>query len=199
MSYINMFPTPLFYTVEKELSQEILPVAVDYLNSLGSNYLNQENYVSTYNVNTAGLKQQTDNRLDKLSSFLKTTARKYFEDHCIDSSKWKLEPYYLFNRIKSGGAHPIHSHPESVLSGCFYLKVPENSSPIVFNDPRDYWKFIEYPPIFGSGRERYSLLPEYVINPTEGMLLMWPSWLEHQVPTSTVSDERIVVAFNLNV
>jgi hypothetical protein len=44
----------------------------------------------------------------------------------------------------------------------------------------------------------YKLLPEYVINPTEGMILMWPSWLEHQVPVSKCSEERIAVAFNVN-
>jgi uncharacterized protein (TIGR02466 family) len=97
----------------------------------------------------------------------------------------------------TGGAHPPHSHPESILSGCFYLKVPENSSPIIFNDPRSYRKYIQYPPVFGLDRSRYSLLPEYVVNPSEGLLLVWPSWLEHQVPPSSINEERIVVAFNM--
>jgi len=199
MQYINLFPTPLFIDLNKDLALEILPVANEYIDSLGSKYLGQNNYLSTYNINDAGVKQQTDKRLDKLTLFLKNSARKYFSDHCIDSSKWKLEPYYLFNKIKSGGAHPPHTHPECILSGCFYLKIPENSSNIVFNDPRGYFKHIYYPPIFGSMSDKYSLLPEYAIVPQEGMILMWPSWLEHQVPTSVISEERIVVAFNLNV
>ena len=198
MNYINLFPTPLFVDEQPLLAKEILPVAEDYINSFGDKFRSQEKYISTYNANTATVHQRTDPRLNNLNSYINSAARKYFEDHSIDSSSWRLSPYYLFNRITSGGSHPAHTHPGSVLSGCFYLKIPQSAPPIIFNDPRDYWKYVHYPIKFGGPREDYKLLPEYVINPTEGTFLMWPSWLEHQVPTSTVDDERIVVAFNLS-
>jgi len=198
MQYINLFPTPLFIDDQSVLAKEILPVAEDYINQHGIKYLGQDKYDSTYSVNSAGLLQQNDFRLNKLNNYISTVSRKYFADNCIDSSMWTLKPYYLFNKIKAGGAHPIHSHPGSILSGCFYLKIPKDTTPIIFNDPRDYWKFVQYPIIFGKPREDYKLLPEYVINPIEGTFLMWPSWLEHQVPTSISSEERICVAFNLN-
>jgi hypothetical protein len=68
---------------------------------------------------------------------------------------------------------------------------------IIFNYPRDHYKYIQYPVKFGNPREKYKLLPEYVINPSEGMIMLWPSWLEHQVPVSMCSDERIAIAFNV--
>jgi uncharacterized protein (TIGR02466 family) len=198
MQYINLFPTPLFIDDQLVLAKEILPVAEDYINLHGSKYLGQESYDSTYSINSASLLQQDDFRLNKLNDYINKVSRKYFEDNCIDSSMWTLKPYYLFNKIKAGGTHQAHTHPGSILSGCFYLKVPQNSPPIIFNDPRVYWKFIHYAINFGRPREDYKLLPEYVINPIEGTFLMWPSWLEHQVPTSISSEERICVAFNLN-
>jgi uncharacterized protein (TIGR02466 family) len=197
MQYINLFPTPLYVDTQLDLAKELLPVAEDYITRYSSKYLGQEKYVSTYNIDSASIYQQDDLRLVKLNEYIDKVSRKYFEDNSIDSTNWTLKPYYLFNKITSGGAHPIHSHPGSILSGCFYLKVPKDTTPIVFNDPRDYWKFIQYPPIFGKSRDNYKLLPEYVINPIEGTFLMWPSWLEHQVPTSVSSEERICVAFNL--
>jgi uncharacterized protein (TIGR02466 family) len=197
MQYINLFPTPLYVDDQIELAKEILPVAEDYINLYSEKYLGQEKYSSTYNVNSAGLKQQNDPRLRNLNTYIRTASRKYFDDNCIDSTSWSLKPYYLFNKITSGGAHPVHPHPGCVLSGCFYLKVPKDTTPIIFNDPRDYWKFIQYPIKFGETREKYNFLPEYVIKPLEGTFLMWPSWLEHQVPTSISAEERICVAFNL--
>ena len=198
MQYINLFPTPLFIDEQLVLAKEILPVAEDYINQHGIKYLGQDKYESTYSIKSAAMLQQNDLRLTKLNDYISIVSRKYFKDNCIDSSMWTLKPYYLFNKIKAGGAHPAHTHPDSVLSGCFYLKIPKSAPPIIFNDPRDYWKYIHYPIKFGGPREDYKLLPEYVINPTEGTFLMWPSWLEHQVPTSIVDDERIVVAFNLS-
>ena len=196
MEYINMFPTPVYASVEINLCNRILPVAEDYINLHGRPYRDQPNYISTYNVDAARVKQKFDDRLEPLTDYIKSAAKKYFEDISIEPMKFSL--YYLFNKISFGGEHANHAHPESILSGVFYLKIPKNSPPIIFNDPRDYYKYIQYPIKFGNPREMYKLLPEYVINPTEGMLLMWPSWLEHQVPSSKCSEERIAVAFNLS-
>jgi uncharacterized protein (TIGR02466 family) len=196
MQYINMFPTPVAGSVELDLRNQILPVAEDYINLHGRPYRDQPNYISTYNVDAARVKQNFDHRLDPLTDYIKSAAKKYFEDISIEPMKFSL--YYLFNKITLGGQHALHAHPQSILSGVFYLKIPEGAPPIIFNDPRDHYKYIQYPTKFGNPREMYKLLPEYGINPTEGTILMWPSWLEHQVPASTCSKERIAVAFNVD-
>ena len=195
MQYIDMFPTPVYASVELDLRNQILPVAEDYINRHGSPYRDQPNYISTYNDDVAGVKQKFDDRLDPLTDYIQSASKKYFEDISIEPMKFSL--YYLFNKISFGGEHSLHAHPQSILSGVFYLKIPENAPPIIFNDPRGHYKYINYPTIFGGPREKYKLLSEYVINPKEGMLIMWPSWLEHQVLPSKSSEERIAVAFNV--
>ena len=198
MQFIDMFPTPLMVSTEMTLRDEVLPIAEEYIYSHGKPFSNNENYISTYGINSASFAQSNDTRLNGLTNTITKYAHEYFETHCIDSKQnWNFSVYYLFNRMTGGGEHSLHSHPWSMLSGCFYLKVPNGAPPIIFQDPRDYHKFIHYPIRFGETREKYKLLSEYVIHPTDGMLLMWPSWLEHQVPKSQVDDERIVVAFNI--
>jgi uncharacterized protein (TIGR02466 family) len=194
--YINMFPTPVYAGIELDLRNQILPVAEDYINRHGRPYRNQSSYISTYGVDSARIAQNSDSRLNPLTTHIKNASKKYFEDISIIPPDVSL--YYLFNKITLGGEHALHAHPQSILSGVFYLKIPENSPPIIFNDPRDHYKYIQYPTKFGNPRDMYKLLPEYVINPTEGMILLWPSWLEHQVPPSNCSEERIAIAFNVN-
>ena len=191
-----MFPTPVYVSVELDLLNKILPVAEDYINRHGKPYRDQSSYISTYNDDRARIEQVSDKRLDPLTAYIKNASKKYFEDISVIPPDVSL--YYLFNKITLGGEHSLHAHPQSILSGVFYLKIPENSPPIIFNDPRDHYKYIQYPTKFGNPRDMYKLLPEYVINPTEGMILLWPSWLEHQVPPSSCSEERIAIAFNVN-
>lgn len=197
MEYINMFPTPVYAGVEIELQKQILPVAVDYINRHGKPFRNQSTYISTYGNDACRIEQNTDIRLKPLTDFIQASAKQYFDDISIDHSSFYLNLYYLFNKITIGGEHPLHAHPASILSGVFYLKIPDNSPPIIFNDPRDHYKYIQYPTKFGNPREMYKLLSEYVVNPTEGMILMWPSWLEHQVLASKSSEDRIAIAFNV--
>lgn len=190
-----MFPTPVYTSVELDLRNKILPVAEDYINRHGRPYRDQSSYISTYNVDAAGVEQRFDERLDPLTAHIKAAAKKYFEDNSIEPIECSI--YYLFNKITFGGEHALHAHPHSLLSGVFYVKIPEGAPPIIFNDPRGHYKYIQYPFKFGNSREMYKLLPEYVITPTDGMMLLWPGWLEHQVPSSKSSNERITIAFNL--
>ena len=72
-----------------------------------------------------------------------------------------------------------HKHPNSVISGILYLKVDDDSSKLVFQNPT-------------------SMEGEVVeIQPSPGMLLMWPSFLMHgSGNTINKSKERIILGFN---
>ena len=101
MQYIDLFPTPLFVDLQKELAKQILPIAEEYIFEFGKPFRGNDNYISTYNIDGATLKQRNDIRINPLSEYLKTAAFKYFSDHCIDTSQWKFNPYYLFNKTIS--------------------------------------------------------------------------------------------------
>ena len=72
-----------------------------------------------------------------------------------------------------------HQHPNSVISGILYLKVDDDSSKLVFQNPTS---------MEGEVKE---------IKPKPGLLLMWPSFLMHgSGDTINKSKERIILGFN---
>jgi uncharacterized protein (TIGR02466 family) len=90
------------------------------------------------------------------------------------------------NLLKSGGHHGGHVHPHSFISGTLYVEVPKGSGAIRFEDPR-LPMMMAAPP-----REETFVRVE----PRPGLLLMWESWLRHEVLPGTGRAERLSISFN---
>jgi uncharacterized protein (TIGR02466 family) len=202
MRYLNLFPTSIFTDSQPRIVEDYLPIANEYIEKYGKKFSHKDqyspNHISTYNVQEAADAQASDRRLDNLSSYLIDAARKFLDYQNVDGSSYKLNPYYLFNRIGKYSGHAQHAHPESIVSGCIYLQTYEDSSPIIFRDPRPVDKYYYYKPIFNRMSDTYKLLPEYSVPVYTGLVLMWNSWLEHEIPICYSDNERITVAFNLS-
>lgn len=87
-----------------------------------------------------------------------------------------------------GSMNQRHIHARSVLSGVFYVRVPENSGAIVLEDPRDV--------AIAVGGLPDSITHPIVIPPEPGLLLLFPSWLPHRVEVNESNADRISIAFN---
>ena len=99
------------------------------------------------------------------------------------------------NIMPRGTVHTLHLHPHSTLSGTYYLQVPKGSSGIKFEDPR-LDRFMAAPPRkHGARRE---LRPWVTYQAAAGSLLLFESWLRHEVAPNGVKAERISVSFNYN-
>jgi uncharacterized protein (TIGR02466 family) len=94
------------------------------------------------------------------------------------------------NIQERGGFNVSHIHANTLLSGCFYLKVPEGSGEIVFKDPRPGAVMTGFP---GRG---INTAKDFKIKPTEGTLLIFPNWLEHYVESHEGEFDRISIAMN---
>lgn len=81
--------------------------------------------------------------------------------------------------------HSSHIHPLSFISGTYYLKVPKQASSIKFEDPRLV--------AFMGSPQRSS---HFEIQPREGQIVLFESWLRHEVPAHTGKQERISISFN---
>ena len=90
------------------------------------------------------------------------------------------------NLLKSGGQHSGHIHPNSVLSGTFYVEAPAGSGAIRFEDPR-LPLMMAAPPRAGTF---------VTVEPHPGLLLLWESWLRHEVLPGTGRGERLSISFN---
>jgi uncharacterized protein (TIGR02466 family) len=89
--------------------------------------------------------------------------------------------------------HGLHLHPLSTISGTYYVKTPKGCAGLKFEDPR-LDRFMAAPP------RRTPCRPEnrtWVIVPAEqGALVLFESWLRHEVAPNPVAAERISISFN---
>ena len=84
------------------------------------------------------------------------------------------------NNMSSGGSHPPHTHSNNFLSGVFYLKTDTASAQILFYDPRPQANVI-VPRRKENIWENSNVV---MFTPTENTGIIFPSWLQHFVPTS---------------
>ncbi|WP_294324255.1 TIGR02466 family protein [uncultured Sphingomonas sp.] len=99
--------------------------------------------------------------------------------------KLKLDSLWV-NLLKPGGGHSGHLHPHSVVSGTVYVAVPEGAGGIRFEDPRL--------PMLMAAPTRPGTFE--TVAPRPGTLLLWESWLRHEVMPHAGKGERISVSFN---
>jgi uncharacterized protein (TIGR02466 family) len=96
-----------------------------------------------------------------------------------------------WSNIESPGDYVrVHMHPWSVFSGVYYLKCDDRSGDIFLVDPRPgagalYWPTNEV-------AERGAINFE----PRPGLLLLFPSWLEHYTDPNGSEEERVCISFN---
>ena len=88
-----------------------------------------------------------------------------------------------------------HLHPSSLFSGVVYLQVDEGAGSIAFLDPRGGAQML-CPP-FHPGRGEV-LQGRIRRQPLTGLMLLFPSWLWHEVePSAPSSSLRISISFNV--
>lgn len=186
MNTHKLFPTVIGAHMDLDLAKLMLPVARKYLdNSLM--LTNAWGYKNTYNVDL-GLEQFDDLKL--FTESINNLSNNFLENLGYDSAKIKLHPHIFVSEMFENDYHSRHAHAGSLLSGILYLQVPDGSSPIVFTDPRPHRDFLCLP-------KKDKATDQIFIDPVEGLMLIWESWLNHEVPKNTSKDGRITMVFNL--
>ena len=97
------------------------------------------------------------------------------------------------NILKPGGGHTGHIHPHAFLSGTVYVEVPDGASALKLEDPR-LPMMMARPAVHAEAPETEK--PFVYLAPRAGTVLMWESWLRHEVPTNAAKSERISISFN---
>lgn len=100
---------------------------------------------------------------------------------------------FWVNIMPEHAAHGLHLHPNSFISGTYYVVTPRGCPGLKFEDPR-LSKFMAAPPkVAGARREN---LPHITYPAKAGWLLLFESWMRHEVAANRVTEERISVSFN---
>jgi len=131
--------------------------------------------------------------IGELTKRITADARKFAQECGFSPEKKpKLDSLWA-NLLKAKGHHSAHIHPHSSISGTFYVEVPPRSGAIRFEDPR-------LPLMMAAPQRRLdaaeALRPFVSVEPRPGLLLMWESWLRHEVLPGTGRGERLSISFN---
>ncbi|MFX0544023.1 TIGR02466 family protein [Roseovarius sp. S1116L3] len=110
----------------------------------------------------------------------------------LGGKKLKLDSLWI-NILPEGGTHSSHIHPHSVISGTTYVTMPEGTSALKLEDPRSA-RMMAAPPRRKDAREELRAFRYEA--PEAGDVLLWESWLRHEVPVNMSEDDRISVSFN---
>jgi len=97
---------------------------------------------------------------------------------------------YWYSMYDSGDDHHLHTHPGALCAGTYYPYADESSACIRFRDPSH---------VISNMVEPWAGHLEHLHKPTTGQMLVWPSWLEHEVRSqdSVATDaQRIAISWN---
>ena len=110
----------------------------------------------------------------------------------LGDKKLVLEDIWI-NILPEGGIHTSHIHPHSVISGTTYVQMPQGTSALKLEDPRS--QMMMAAPV--RAKDAPEELRTFVYaKPEVWELLLWESWLLHDVPMNMAEEERISVSFN---
>lgn len=97
------------------------------------------------------------------------------------------------NILAPGGHHASHIHPNSVISGTYYVDVPPGAGGLKLEDPR-------LPLMMAAparkARARGGNRTHVTLQPKAGDVLLWESFVRHEVLPGTATTERISISFN---
>jgi len=99
------------------------------------------------------------------------------------------------NIMPEHAAHSLHLHPLAFVSGTYYVRTPRGCAGLKFEDPR-IDRFMAAPPRRSDARPANR---SHVVYPAvAGHLILFESWLRHEVAANPTPRERISVSFNYN-
>ncbi len=96
---------------------------------------------------------------------------------------------------EEGAWNQKHHHSNSDISAAYYVSAHDDCGDIVFYDPRPA-RVYKYP-IAKSPNKLNATINS--VKPEPGLLVLFPSYLEHSVNPNLSNKKRIVISFNLSL
>jgi len=177
---LMVFPTPVqIYKYENNIEKELKHIeGIEWTSQVANgNFKSKDSYLTKHES------------LKNITSFFKEC----IDDYCntIMNSNQRLVITQLWgNRNPKGSKHHEHVHPNSIISGVFYLRQDPKLPPIQFAKSSQHGMKLD-PRKYNTYNAETFLLPC-----TAGELILFPSNLRHSVPTNMGDDERISLSFN---
>lgn len=183
MQAVNLFPTPVaIFSLERDLTPTELEI-----------FTSQERRDNTGNTTSIDSYILNKPELEFLKQFIEASLIEYAKEFLNSSNDFSLRITQSWaNYTQNNQYHHKHSHPNSVLSGVFYVKTDPTKDRIMFYNPkpRSFFQLqVDNFNIYNSASWWLEALPN--------RLMIFPSELEHSVePLRDYQEERISLSFN---
>ena len=189
-----LFPTPV-WTIQLDKYKNVNEQMYGYIK------LKQKNDgIGISKSNVKGWHSKDFNLNDKepqnFITFILPKIEQVMTDMSWEKEKQTAKINNMWAIINTGGSANLrHQHGNSTISGAYYVRAPKKSGDIVFYDPRPAPVYT-YPKAL-----KPNLLNAQIngINPKEGVLVLFPSYLDHSVNENLSNEERVVISFNITI
>ena len=177
---LTVFPTPVqIYKHEDSIEKELKYIEnIEWTPQVANgNFKSKDTYLTKHES------------LKNITSFFKEC----IDDYCntIMNSNQRLVITQLWgNRNPKGSKHHEHVHPNSIISGVFYLRQDPKLPPIQFSKANQHAIKLD-PRKYNNYNAETFMLPCVA-----GELILFPSDLKHSVPINQGDEERISLSFN---
>ena len=188
------FSTPIWST-KIEGFEKINEEMFNYINSLKNNDpkgVIRSNFKGWHSKDFQLKEEQPTNFIEAIKKNINTALNDMNWD--VDLQTVTIQSMWAIIN-KEGAWNQKHQHANSDLSAAYYLGAPDNCGDIVFYDPRPSRVYKH--PIAKSANNLNATVTS--IKPEPGLLVLFPSYLEHSVNPNLTNKNRIVISFNLSL
>lgn len=181
MQIISLFPTAVgMFDLGRDLTEEEKNIL-----------LNQEMTPNMGNTTSKYRFILREKKLKDLREFIQKSINTYFEEIVSpvkDASLYITQSWV--NYSEPGQWHHAHEHPNSFLSGVFYVQSDNQKDKIFFE--KNHYEQIQFP------TERYNTYNSktWWLEATQGRLIIFPSSLRHSVNVVEAQKTRVSLSFN---
>lgn len=177
----NLFPTPVSFL---ELGREFSEEETDFL-------LNLEQKPNDGNTTSKERKLLDDPKLASLREFMDASVSAYFKEIYSPKNEVSLRITQSWvNYTKPGQWHHKHAHPNSFISGVFYIKANKEADRIHFF--KDGYQQIKLP----VDQFNFYNSESWWLPVGTGELILFPSSFTHMVEAVKGEDLRVSMSFN---
>lgn len=101
--------------------------------------------------------------------------------------KRKLQIFYWTNINQPQSRNVLHSHKTALFSGVYYIQGTDTGALRIINPAN----------VLGECNNLAPFTRDFYYAPKDRDLILWPSWLPHEVETNTSTRERINIAYDV--
>tara|TARA_R110000796_G_scaffold26108_5_gene72768 strand:+ start:3823 stop:4584 length:762 start_codon:yes stop_codon:yes gene_type:complete len=130
-----------------------------------------------------------------LKDFVWDVSKQYLQKCGFDPNYLKGDIFLIANALEKDSFHKSHYHYDCLLSGVYYLQVPDNSAPLEFEDPV-FARNLQYVPIIDETNPH--TWKTTFLYPNTGYYTVFPHWHRHAVLPNDSMDSRIAISWNIS-